>query len=312
MKTFSMFSGVGGFELGAKMASEDIEFVGYSEIDKYAIQVYEKHFPGVKNYGNATTIVGKELPDFDLLVAGFPCQAFSVAGNREGFNETRGTLFFEIARILSIKRPRYLLLENVKGLLSHDKGKTFQTILKVLSDLGYGVEWQVLNSKDYGVPQNRERVFIVGSFENNISDDFFSFTYSNTIPNITDIIKPAVDEKFYYRSDKYMYKDLIKDITSKDTFYQWRRVYVRENKNNICPTLTANMGTGGHNVPLILTNDGVRKLSPTEVERLQGFPDEWTGGLSDTQRYKTLGNAVTTTVVKAVMERLLIKIEETE
>ena len=121
------------------------------------------------------------------------------------------------------------------------------------------------------------------------------------MPNITDIIKPTVDEKFYYRADKYMYKDLIKHITSKDTFYQWRRVYVRENKNNICPTLPANRGTGGHNVPLILTNDGVRKLVPTEVERLQGFPDGWTEGLSDTQRYKTLGNAVTTNVVTVLI-----------
>ena len=305
MKVFSLFSGIGGFELGIQMASKEVEVIGYSEIDKYAIQVYEKHFPGIKNYGNATTIDGEQLPDFDLLVGGFPCQAFSVAVRREGFNETRGTLFFDIARILLAKRPKYLLLENVKGLLSHDKGETFQTILRVLSDLGYGVEWQVLNSKDHGVPQNRERVFIVGSFENKISDDFFSFTYSNTMPNITDIIKPTVDEKFYYRADKYMYKDLIKHITSKDTFYQWRRVYVRENKNNICPTLTANMGTGGHNVPLILTNDGVRKLVPTEVERLQGFPDGWTEGLSDTQRYKTLGNAVTTVVVKKIIEKLL-------
>ena len=139
MKAFSMFSGIGGFELGIQMASEDIELIGYSEIDKYAIQVYEKHFSGATNYGNATTIDGEQLPDFDLLVGGFPCQAFSVAGKREGFNETRGTLFFDIARILSDKRPRYLVLENVKGLLSHEKGKTFQTILRVLSDLWYGV-----------------------------------------------------------------------------------------------------------------------------------------------------------------------------
>ena len=163
MKAFSMFSGIGGFELGIQMASKEVEVIGYSEIDKYAIQVYEKHFPGVKNYGDATTIRGDELPQFDILFGGFPCQAFSVAGRRQGFlDRTRGTLFFDIARILNDKRPQIVVLENVKGLLSHDKGNTFQTILGTLAGLGYGVEWQVLNSKDFGVPQNRERVYFVG------------------------------------------------------------------------------------------------------------------------------------------------------
>ena len=162
VKVFSMFSGIGGFELGLVKSNLPYQLIGYSEIDKYAISVFESKFKGVKNYGDATRIQGDELPDFDLLVGGFPCQAFSVAGLQKGFDDTRGTLFFDIARICSEKRPRHLVLENVKGLLSHDKGKTFQTILRVLSDLGYGVEWQVLNSKDFGVPQNRERVFIVG------------------------------------------------------------------------------------------------------------------------------------------------------
>jgi DNA-cytosine methyltransferase len=186
MKYFSMFSGIGGFERGInesylhKHEPKNTEqtngtsrrirnttndpplCIGYSEIDKYAIQIYEKNFKGHKNYGNARDIVPKQLPGFDLLVGGFPCQAFSIAGRRGGFDDTRGTLFFEIARVLKHKRPRYFLLENVKGLLSHDSGKTFQTILKVCSDIGYRVQWQVLNSKDFGVPQNRERVFIIG------------------------------------------------------------------------------------------------------------------------------------------------------
>jgi DNA (cytosine-5)-methyltransferase 1 len=186
MRYFSMFSGIAGFEKGIQQAydisnkqSTQIEqdgqgrngdsdevghdvlptgrttplCAGYSEIDKYAIKVYERQFNGHKNYGDATRIDPKELPDFDLLVGGFPCQAFSIAGKRAGFNDTRGTLFFDIARILAEKRPRHLVLENVKGLLSHDSGKTFQTILGVLSDLGYRVEWQVLNSKDFGVPR---------------------------------------------------------------------------------------------------------------------------------------------------------------
>ena len=162
MKYFSMFSGIGGFEYGIQKATNNQwECVGYSEIDKYAIQVYSKHFPTHTNYGNATKINPTELPDFDILVGGFPCQSFSIAGKRKGFEDTRGTLFFEIARILKAKKPSTCLLENVKGLVNHNGGKTFATILSTLSELGYDVEWQVLNSKHFGVPQNRERVFII-------------------------------------------------------------------------------------------------------------------------------------------------------
>lgn len=162
MRYFSMFSGIGGFELGIQRIHPDWECVGYSEIDKYANEVYKKQFSTHKNYGDATQIDPKDLPDFDLLVGGFPCQAFSLAGHRKGFADTRGTLFFDVARILKDKRPEHFILENVKGLLSHDSGKTIQTILGVLTDIGYSVQWHVLNSKDYGVPQNRERIFIVG------------------------------------------------------------------------------------------------------------------------------------------------------
>ena len=186
MKYFSMFSGIGGFEYGIEQASSNrgllqesttesngglpnttgrhagATCIGYSEIDKYASAVYRYHYPDHRAFGDATAINVSDLPDFDLLVGGFPCQTFSIAGKRKGFDESRGTLFFEIARILKHKRPRHFILENVKGLLSHDDGKTFATILGVLSDIGYEYQWQVLNSKDFGVPQNRERVFIVG------------------------------------------------------------------------------------------------------------------------------------------------------
>ena len=164
LKVFSMFTGIGGFELGLEKSNIEHELIGYSEIDIYAIKIFEKHFPEIKNYGNATNIQGNEIKDFDLLVGGFPCQSFSLAGKRKGFDDTRGTLFFDIARILSIKKPKFLVLENVKGLLSHDNGETLSRILTILSKLEYQVEYRVLNSKDYGVPQNRERIFITGYF----------------------------------------------------------------------------------------------------------------------------------------------------
>ena len=169
MKTvryFSMFSGIGGFELGIQQAAEDLgikaECVGYSEIDKHAIATYKEHFDH-DNYGDATTINPDALPVFDLLVGGFPCQAFSIGGKRLGFDEARGTLFFDIARILAVRQPRFFILENVKGLVNHKGGETFRTILRTLDELGYDVQWQVLNSKDYGVPQSRERVYLVGN-----------------------------------------------------------------------------------------------------------------------------------------------------
>ena len=266
MKVFSMFSGIGGFEFGLQQSSFKHSLIGYSEIDKYAIEVFERHFPGVKNYGDATKINTGELPDFDLLVGGFPCQAFSVAGKRRGFNDTRGTLFFDIARICSEKRPRYLVLENVKGLLSHDKGKTFQTILGVLSSLGYRIEWQVLNSKNFGVPQNRERVFIVGHPGNRSPRKIFPLTGANPESSL------ITGEDISYALDANYYKGT-------NTLSKSRR-------------------------QLHMDQSRIRRLTPTECERLQGFPDGWTKGLSDTQRYKTLGNAVTTTVVKEIFNKL--------
>lgn len=162
MRYFSMFTGIGGFEYGIQKVLSNAECVGYSEIDKYAIQTYERHFPEHKNYGDATKIKADELPDFDMLCGGFPCQAFSIAGKRRGFEDTRGTLFFDVARIIEVKRPKIVFLENVKGLLNHNKGETFRVIIQTLSELGYDVQWMVLNSKFFGVPQNRERVFIIG------------------------------------------------------------------------------------------------------------------------------------------------------
>ena len=172
LKYLSLFSGIGGFELGIKNSryGDDLICVGYSEIDKYADSIYKRQFPvgmvkGTEThtpFGDITKVETSDLPNFELLVGGFPCQAFSLAGLRRGFDDTRGTLFFEIARVLKDKRPKYFLLENVKGLLSHNKGETFKTMLGVLSDLGYDVEWEIYNSKNHGVPQNRERIYLKG------------------------------------------------------------------------------------------------------------------------------------------------------
>jgi len=306
-----MFSGIGGFELGIKKATNGKwECVGYSEIDKYAIQTYEKHFPEHKNYGDATKINPKNLPDFELLCGGFPCQAFSIAGKRLGFKDTRGTLFYDIARIAKVKKPQYLFLENVKGLLNHAKGRTFATILATLDELGYDAEWQVLNSKHFGVPQNRERVFIIGHLRGKCTRQIFPLRSNNV--------------KFNKKS-----KNRLELLYDGD--YQSKRIYAVDGINPTIPTSKS----GGNHVPFIANHwfrtgnpkqggtgmltstdvcfcldrsphyvNGIRRLTPIECERLQGFPDHWTKGVSETQRYTQCGNAVTVNVIEAIVKNM--------
>ena len=201
MKYFSMFSGIGGFELGLQNSKYDFESVGASEIDKYAASIYARHFPEHRNYGDATQINTEELEDFEFLVGGFPCQAFSIAGKRKGFDDTRGTLFFEIARVLRDKKPTYFLLENVKGLLSHEGGGTLQTIFKILDELGYDVSWAIYNSKDYGVPQNRERIFIKGYLRSKCGRKVLS------IPRVNRTVNAPVSNQYYGTRHGRIHKD---------------------------------------------------------------------------------------------------------
>lgn len=162
MKYLSIFSGIGGFERGIQNATNNNwECVGFSEIDKYAIQIYQKHFPTHKNWGNATQINTDKLPDFDFLCGGVPCQSWSIAGKRKGFEDIRGTMWFEVFRIVKGKKPSYILLENVKGLLSHNGGNSFERLCEMICEIGYVIDFTVVNSKYFGVPQNRERVFIL-------------------------------------------------------------------------------------------------------------------------------------------------------
>ena len=334
MKYLSLFSGIGGFELGIQQSYEESldnrrvagtselavhgdksdtdtgdgdgrwsnpVCIGYSEIDKYAIQIYQKHFPDHYNYGDITKINETELPNFDLLCGGFPCQSFSIAGKRGGFADTRGTLFFDIARIIKHKQPRLLLLENVKGLLSHDSGKTFRVIISTLDELGYDVQWQVLNSKNFGVPQNRERVFIIGHLRGSRRPQVFPFGETDR----------AIDEGFEQENSKSEIASTVRSRYGNGTGSHIQPVLTpdrskkRQNgrrfKENGEPsfTITAQDRHG------IYDGMKIRRLTPTECERLQGFPDRWTEGISDTQRYKCLGNAVTVNVIREIVKHLI-------
>ena len=337
MKYFSLFSGIGGFELGIQRASQQISStserqekigdsrilnnetrgdmqynrqsspscVGFSEIDKYAISIYKTHFPNHKEYGNVSNIKWSDVPNFELLCGGFPCQAFSIAGKRGGFSDTRGTLFFEIARAAQEKQPRLLLLENVKGLLSHDKGRTFGTILNTLDELGYDLQWQVLNSKNFGVPQNRERVFIIGHLRTTSRPQIFPLQETTT-----GSIKVRARGK-HQQDIVYDPKGILNlpagthGSTPHLTKIQTTDLY------GVTYALDANYSKGDNrpnnksNRPRIFDSGGIRRLTPTECERLQGFPDGWTEGISNTQRYKCLGNAVTVNVISAIMKKIL-------
>jgi len=298
----ALFAGVGGIELGFSQAG----FVPVlaNEIDKHAAITYKKNFHHKLIVDDVHEVPANEFPRITVLTGGFPCQAFSVAGYRKGFKDPRGNVFWEIIRIIDNKKPQVVFLENVKNLKTHDNGRTFQIILDALAKSGYYVKYQVLNASDYSnIPQNRERIYIVG-FKSKKHFNKFEFPKkSNAKLDLQKYInfEIKVDDAYYYK-DKYMTKDLVKSITNKNTVYQWRRKYVRENKNGLCPTLTANMGTGGHNVPLVLTKFGIRKLTPKECFNLMGFPKSFKlpSELSNNHLYKQAGNAVVVPVVKKI------------
>lgn len=312
IKVASLFAGIGGICYGFKQCGAKI--IWANEIDKDACKTYRY------NFGNSYLVEGdikkvdpKDIPDIDILNGGFPCQAFSIAGYQKGFDDERGNLFFEIVRILKVKKPKAILLENVKNLESHDNGNTFKIIKSELEKLGYHIHHKVLNTMEYGnVPQNRERIYIVGFLSKKAYD---AFKYPDPIP-LTKTIHNIINfgdkkpDKYYYNNCKY-YTELIKVMTKQDTIYQWRRVYCRENKSNVCPTLTANMGTGGHNVPLIKDNFDIRKLTPEECVAFQGFPKEFKfpNDISNAAKYKQAGNSVSVPVVKRVVEQLLKALE---
>lgn len=306
-----LFAGVGGFRFALEKYGAECVFS--SEWDKKAQESYS-NFHGDIPYGDITLKITKNQIEagFDILCGGFPCQAFSVAGLRKGFQDTRGTLFFDIEKITETHRPKVLFLENVKNLVAHDKGKTFRTIIKILTDkLGYFVHYRVLNSMTHAnIPQNRERIFIV-AFDKKQIKNFTKFNFPDSIPlttTIHDIIDPKKQlDKYYYHSKSKYYPDLIKEVKNRDSIYQLRRVYIRENKSNVCPTLTANMGMGGHNVPIILDDFGIRKLTPKECFGFQGYPVDALNfpDIADCHLYKQAGNSVTIPLIERIAKNIL-------
>lgn len=310
-KFIDLFAGIGGFRIALQNVGGKCVYTSEWNADSQI--TYRANF-GEVPFGDITKERTKNyIPDnFDVLCAGFPCQAFSIAGNRKGFQDTRGTLFFDLEKIIETKRPKVVFLENVKNLVSHDKGNTFKVILEILEKkLGYKTYTKILNSSTHAnVPQNRERIFIV-AFDKEQVANHGDFRFPEPIPltnTIHDVLEKGKQaDNLYYKKDHQYYPELEKTMTSKDTIYQWRRVYVRENKSQVCPTLTANMGTGGHNVPLILDDYGIRKLTPKECFAFQGYPmDQYIlPNVSNSKLYMQAGNSVTTTLIERIANQIL-------
>lgn len=304
-----LFAGIGGFRIAMNRINGKCVFS--SELDIYAQKTYFENFGEIPN-GDITLKETKTcIPDqFDILCGGFPCQAFSIAGHRKGFEDTRGTLFFDVATIIEKHRPKVVFLENVKNLMTHNDGETFNVIKSTLIDLGYFVYYKVFNAMEYAnIPQNRERIFIV-CFDPIQVPNYMEFKFPEK-RKLTKTIHSCIDsdkkeDKFYYTEKSKYYTELVNVMKSRDTLYQWRRQYVRENKSNVCPTLTANMGTGGHNVPLILTDSGIRKLTPKECLNFQGFPKEYKfpENIATSKMYMEAGNSVVVPLIEIVCKSI--------
>lgn len=325
-----LFAGVGGIRLGFEQACKDLgicpECVFTSEIDERACQTYRKNFPVDRHdpQSDITKVKETKLPNFDVLLAGFPCQAFSIAGKRGGFDDTRGTLFFDVARIIKEKQPKAFLLENVKGLTNHRGGKTLEVIINTLKkDLGYTVFYKVLNAKDYGLAQMRERIYIVG-FKGVYGGgfDFPQPVSKSEFKVIRDILEEDPVEAKYYLSTIYI--ESMKahkarhqakghgfgyEIRSLDDVAgaivcggmgKERNLIIDPRQTNLTPTTHIK---GEYN------KDGLRRMTPKEWERLQGFPDNWTEGVANVHRYKQMGNSVAVPVIKAVASNMIMELK---
>jgi DNA (cytosine-5)-methyltransferase 1 len=307
-----LFAWVWGFHKA--LSSLGWECVFSSEIDNNARKTYEvnykdhnpKLFEDWNFNGDITLQDAKKIPDHDILCAWFPCQAFSIAGYQKWFEDDRGTLFFDIVRILKEKKTPIIFLENVKNLASHAEWETLRLMLEMLKKEWYYIKYQIMNTMEYGwIPQNRERIYIVWFRDKKKYDKFVFPEKVDLDINFKEILEEKVDDKYYYNG-KPLYERIKDDVIRKDRVYQWRRKYVRENKSWVFPTLTANMGTGGHNVPIIMDNKWIRKITPKEAFRIQGYPKDFIlPNLSDSALYKQAGNSVSVPVIKRVAENIL-------
>lgn len=301
-----LFAGIGGIRTGfEKVFKDNSNFVFSSEIDKYAQISYEVNF-GEKPFGDITQINEEEIKNHDIILAGFPCQAFSIAGLRKGFEDTRGTLFFDVARIAQYHKPKVIFLENVKGFVNHDKGNTFKVVRETLEDMGYTVFFKVLNAKDFGVPQNRERIYIVAFLKNNIDFSFPEPTRKEI--KVGDILENIVDSK-YTISDKLWagHQRRKEEHKQKGNGFGY---CLFNHESKYTSTISARYYKDGSEILIEQKNMNPRKLTPREAARLQGYDDNFKIAVSDTQAYKQFGNSVAVPVIEAIAKEIKKTLEK--
>jgi DNA (cytosine-5)-methyltransferase 1 len=310
LRMIDLCAGTGAFSY-AFQSTGKVDVVFANDIEPSSKTIYDLNFDHKLTLGDLCELDVKSIPSHDILTAGFSCQPFSIAGKRLGFDDPRSNVFWKILEIVKYHQPKCVVFENVKNLATHDNGDTLKTILKSLNDEKYNVSYKVLNTSDITkIPQHRERIYIVCLKSDEVKFKFdFEFNKLQKLP-ISDMLElDSVDKKYYYSNLENKIHKMVSDYVIKNnTVYQFRRVYVRENKSNECPTLTANMGTGGHNVPLVLDSksNGARKLTPRECFNFQGFPKDYIlPKLCDSKLYKLAGNAVSVPVVKLIADRLV-------
>lgn len=308
MRVCSLFSGIGGIDIAFKQAG--FEIVWANEIDKYASDTYEFNFgTGALVRGNIKNIQLSTLPEYDVLVAGFPCQAFSTAGKQRGFEDDRGSLFFQVARVVEATTPKVIFLENVANLLEHDGGKSFLTVYNALVPYGYSFKYQVMEPYEYGNrPQTRARVFIVGFLDDGACS---KFSFPEKI-ELTETIGSLFDWRirhsdcYYYTEDNYFFNELKACVNQKDCVYKIFDWGINKKPYQLCPALTAYMEKCLERVPIILDDFGIRRLTPYECLKLQGFPEDFkfAPGTPMRKAYKQVGNSVCVPVIKRIAEHI--------
>ncbi len=308
MKVCSLFSGIGGIDLGFQQAGFDVLWA--NEIDKNTASTYRHNF-GAEHLveKNIRKIDPNDVPDFDVLVAGFPCQSFSTAGKQRGFDDSRGNLFFEIERFVKAKKPSVIFLENVANLLEHDDGKTFLTVYNTLVPYGYSFKYKVMDSVNYGnIPQHRSRIFIVAFLDNNLCERFSfpeEIPLTKTLNDIFERSQKHSDCYYYDNSSKY-YNELCSLVTSKKHVYRIYDFGVCKKPFDICPTLTAYMGHCKERIPILLDDYGIRTATPYECLALQGFPKEFKfPKIPMASAYKQCGNSVVVPVIRRIAENIM-------
>jgi DNA (cytosine-5)-methyltransferase 1 len=309
-KVIDLFAGIGGIRLGfEKVFKDNLDFVFSSEIDKFAQKTYLENFGDIP-HGDITKIEAHDIPSHDIILAGFPCQAFSVAGHKKGFEDTRGTLFFDVMRIAKYHKPKLIFLENVKGFRNHDKGKTFEVVKNTLEELGYTVSADILNAKYFGVPQNRERIYIIAFLneedKNNLLFDFQDIKKKKTKSKLGNILEPSVNEK-YTISDKLWagHKRRKAEHKAKGNGFGYS---IFNDESEYTSTLSARYYKDGSEVLIEQKDKNPRKLSPREAGRLQGFPNNFKIVVSDTQAYKQFGNSVAIPVIEELAKEIYAQI----